>query len=149
MNKILQTLFTYSNILIFSFFISFLYTYIKVKNYDKKIKKRIICILLIYVHSLPSMIISLFVLKLFLLPILLYEYILIVIILAFILLFAFLFEGCILTILENKCLGLPEDIKEKDKSKICLPKRFIKIHKITLIILILLSVKYLIESYII
>lgn len=128
----------------------------KYKNNSQKIKTYTVCFFISFIHVFIVFLFLGFSIKLFILPIKTIEYVLVIIFILLLIYFGFLFKRCFITILENKCLKLPQNftwmgnVMNSDDYNITIKKGFVSKEftdgsKGHLLIAIIISFKYLIE----
>ena len=156
----LKVIFSNVNILLLVFIISIYLTFFKIYRVlgqkKKTVRNYTLCFLITFIHLFVYLLFLGFSIKLFILPIKRVEYILVVIFILLLIYLGFCFKRCFLTILENKCLNLSQDHTwmgkrlDNDISNITIKKGFVSReftngNKGPLLLVIILSFKYLIE----
>ena len=157
----LKAIFSNVNIFLLVFIISIYLTFLKINRVFKQKKKKkvrmyTLCFLITFIHVFVFFLFIGFFIKLFILPIKRVEYIIIMIFILSLIYLGFVFKRCFITILENKCLNLPQQYTwmgnrlDNDNYNITIKKGFVSKEfthgsKGPLLLVIILSFKYLIE----
>lgn len=152
------------NIFISAFIVSLCIALIKIsknfkkyKNNSQKIKVFTVCFLISFFHVFIFFLFIFFCIKLLILPIKTIEYVVVMLAILLVIYLGFCFKRCFITILVNECLDLPQHYNfmemgmNRDDYNISIKKGFVSKeftngNKIPVLLAIIVSLKYIIES---